>query len=111
MLLIIPLTCKCLERDFSVASLPDAEIDVCLLVLHRMPQGKKEEAGRVSGPPRVGSMVGHAGPQKAGQIWGGEESRIGQGWCQLLEVPDQNPEVKGCAFRMLIKLNWMKWKE
>ena len=29
----------------------------------------------------------------------------------LLEVPDQNPEVKGHAFRMLIKLNWMKWKE
>lgn len=29
----------------------------------------------------------------------------------VLEVPDQNPEVKGHAFRMLIKLNLMTWKE
>lgn len=42
MLLVVPLTCKRLEYGFSVASLPEAEIDVCLLVLHRMPQGRTD---------------------------------------------------------------------
>lgn len=40
--LFVPLTCKHLEYGFSVASLPEAEIDVYLLVLHRMPQGRTD---------------------------------------------------------------------
>ena len=111
MLLIIPLTCKCLERDFSVASLPDAEIYVYLLVLHRMPQGKTEETGCVSGPPRAGSMVGHRSPESRPDTGRRGEPYWPRVASALLEVPDQNPEVKGHAFRMLIKLNWMKWKE
>ena len=102
-----------LECDFfSLASLPDAESDVYLLVLHPVPQGKTEMTGCVSGPLRAGSMEGHTGYQKAGQIRGGEESRIGRGCCQLFwRFQIKTLRSRGIAFQMLIKLNLMGWKE
>ena len=102
-----------LECDFfSLASLPDAEIDVYFLVLHPVPQGKTEMMGCVSGPLRAGSMEGHTGHQKAGQIRGGEESRIGRGCCQLFwRFQIKTLRSRGIAFRMLIKLNLMGWEE
>lgn len=47
------------------------------------PDATGEDRRCVSGPPRASSMEGHTGHQKAGQIRGGEESRVRRGWCQL----------------------------
>lgn len=104
---VCSLTCKHLEYGFSVASLPEAEIDVYLLGFAPDATGG---GPTVFGPPRAGSMEGHTGHQKAGQIRGGE-SRVGRGGVSSSGSSRSNLEVKGHAFLMLIKLNLMTWKE
>ena len=86
-----------LECDFfSLASLPDAESDVYLLVLHPVLQGKTEMTGCVSGPLKSRQHGGtHRSPESRPDTGRRGEPYWPRVVSALLEVPDQNPEVKG----------------